>query len=59
MLSTPAVLDALEPQAAMLLERHLASAKEWFPHELIPYSRGRDFQPGETWSEAGRPRRSH
>jgi len=52
MLSTPDVLAALEPAAALLLERHLASAKEWFPHELVPYSRGRTFEPGESWSEA-------
>ena len=40
----------LEPVAGRLLERHLATTKEWFPHELVPYSRGRDFVPGEQWS---------
>jgi acyl-[acyl-carrier-protein] desaturase len=24
-------------------------AKEWFPHELVPYSRGKDFEPGRQW----------
>ena len=47
-----AVLAEIEPVAESLLERHLATAKEWFPHELVPYSRGRDFEPGWTWSEA-------
>jgi len=45
-----ALLDELEPTAAQLLERHLAQAREWFPHELVPYSRGRDFEPGYEWS---------
>lgn len=39
----------LEPTVGQLLERHLATTKEWFPHELVPYSRGRDFEPGGTW----------
>lgn len=36
-----------ETAAAGLLERHLARAKEWFPHELVPWGDGRDFTPGE------------
>jgi acyl-[acyl-carrier-protein] desaturase len=43
------VLVELEPTVDHLLERHLASAKEWFPHELVPWSAGRDFAPGEVW----------
>jgi acyl-[acyl-carrier-protein] desaturase len=43
------LLETLEPTAAKLLERHLGSTREWFPHELVPYSRGRDFVPGEEW----------
>lgn len=39
----------LEPVAERLLERHLATTKEWFPHELVPYSRGRDFVAGAAW----------
>jgi acyl-[acyl-carrier-protein] desaturase len=45
----PALLRELEPVAASLLDRHLASAKEWFPHELVPWSRGRDVADGEEW----------
>jgi acyl-[acyl-carrier-protein] desaturase len=33
----------LTPVVERLLERHLATAKEWFPHRLVPWSRGRDF----------------
>jgi acyl-[acyl-carrier-protein] desaturase len=44
-----ALLAELTPEASRLLDRHLASAKEWFPHELVPWSRGRDFSPDEEW----------
>jgi acyl-[acyl-carrier-protein] desaturase len=47
--SDAALLVDLEPIAAQHLERHLASAKEWFPHELVPWSRGVDFEPGYEW----------
>jgi acyl-[acyl-carrier-protein] desaturase len=50
-----ALLTELEPVAARLLDSHLASSKEWFPHELVPWSRGRDFEPGEVWSEDEAP----
>ncbi|HUW03388.1 MAG TPA: acyl-ACP desaturase [Acidimicrobiales bacterium] len=39
----------LEPTVETLLARHLTNAKEWFPHELVPWSRGRDFEVGEPW----------
>jgi acyl-[acyl-carrier-protein] desaturase len=50
-MNVDAFLVELEPVAATLLDRHLATTKEWFPHELVPYHRARDFQPGEQWSE--------
>ncbi len=51
MLSTDVrFLGDLEPEAERLLERHLASVKEWHPHTLVPYSRGRDFEPDYEWS---------
>ncbi len=46
----PPVLRALEPVAERLIERHLSTTKEWFPHEYVPWSRGRDFEAGESWS---------
>jgi acyl-[acyl-carrier-protein] desaturase len=42
-------LTDLAPVAERLLERHLSTAKEWFPHQLVPWGRGRDFEPGEEW----------
>jgi len=46
---TQDLIRELEPTVEQLLERHLATAKEWFPHELVPWSQGRDFVPGEEW----------
>jgi len=42
------VLDELAPVATQLMDRHLERAREWFPHEHIPWSRGRDFEEGEA-----------
>jgi acyl-[acyl-carrier-protein] desaturase len=44
-----ALITELESTVERLLDRHLAGAKEWFPHELVPWSRGRDFPAGEAW----------
>ncbi|MEX1343683.1 MAG: acyl-ACP desaturase [Candidatus Limnocylindrales bacterium] len=43
------LLIDLEPTAARLLDRHLKIAEEWFPHDYIPYSQGRDFDK-EPWT---------
>ena len=43
-----ALITELEPTVERLLDRHLARAKEWFPHELVPWSRGRDYRAGES-----------
>ena len=51
MLAGTPLLRDLEPVVEQLLERHLATSKEWFPHEHVPYSRGRDAVVGEQWSE--------
>ncbi|HEY9556626.1 MAG TPA: acyl-ACP desaturase [Acidimicrobiales bacterium] len=50
MMSHEAFLAELEPTAERLLDRHLTSAKEWFPHDLVPWSRGRDFEDDYEWS---------
>jgi acyl-[acyl-carrier-protein] desaturase len=50
-----AMLAELEPTVGKLVDRHLGRAKEWFPHELVPWSRGRDFEPEETWDPADYP----
>jgi acyl-[acyl-carrier-protein] desaturase len=44
------LLHELGPTVEQLLERHLATTREWFPHQHVPYGRGRDFDPGEAWS---------
>ena len=47
------LLRDLAPVAESLLERHVGAGKEWFPHELVPWSRGRDFEPGYEWDPNG------
>ena len=44
-----AFLADLETEAERLLERHLSSTKEWHPHTLVPWSRGRDFEADYEW----------
>jgi acyl-[acyl-carrier-protein] desaturase len=43
------LLAELAPVAERLYDRHHAAAKEWFPHELVPWTQGRDFLAGEAW----------
>lgn len=48
------LLHELEPVVAVELNRHEKMAKEWFPHEYIPWSEGRNFDGiygGEAWQE--------
>ena len=47
-----AVLVQLEAVVEENLERHLASADDWMPHEYVPWSEGRNFTllGGEPWS---------
>src|SRR3954465_2380734 len=46
------LLVELEPVVAENLDRHLAIAREWHPHDYIPWSEGRDFAflGGEDWA---------
>ena len=44
------LLRELEQVAAGLFARHRAATREWYPHEHVPYHRGRDFVAGETWA---------
>ncbi len=43
------ILAEIEPVAGRLLERHIGVAKEWFPHEMVPYDRGKNFESGAQW----------
>ena len=49
MLNTDTILRELAPDVERLLERHLATSKEWFPHEYVPYGRGKDPVAGQEW----------
>ncbi|HSP39341.1 MAG TPA: acyl-ACP desaturase [Frankiaceae bacterium] len=42
------LLRELEPTAERNLDRHLSMAKEWMPHDYVPWSSGRDFDT-EPW----------
>ncbi len=47
------MLLELEPIVEANLNRHLTMAKEWFPHEYVPWSDGRNFDGplnGDPWS---------
>jgi len=50
------VLRELEPAVEGMLERHLSTAQEWFPHEYVPWEQGRSFTD-EPW-EIGHSRLS-
>jgi acyl-[acyl-carrier-protein] desaturase len=51
------LLIELEPVVEANLNRHLAAAKPWMPHDYIPWSRGRDFAflGGENWQPEDSP----
>ncbi len=55
MTKTEGLLDELAPEARRLVDRHLANAREWFPHEMVPWSRGADFEPGKEWNPVEAP----
>lgn len=42
----------LEPAVAVEFERHIATQKNWYPHEYVPWSEGRTFAGplnGDAW----------
>ncbi|WP_330183594.1 acyl-ACP desaturase [Nocardia sp. NBC_01503] len=45
------LLTELEPVAAENVDRHLSLAKEWHPHDYVPWDEGRNFAAmgGEDW----------
>ncbi|MGF6887647.1 acyl-[acyl-carrier-protein] desaturase [Nocardia sp. GAS34] len=45
------ILRELEPVAEQNLERHLSMAKEWHPHDYVPWDDGRNFAAmgGQDW----------
>lgn len=50
-----ALLAELAPTVERLLDHHLSTSREWFPHELVPWGRGRDFDPDEPWNPSECP----
>jgi acyl-[acyl-carrier-protein] desaturase len=46
------LLHELEPVVAQNLDRHLGLAKEWHPHDYVPWSEGRNFAflGGDDWA---------
>ncbi|WP_030906004.1 acyl-ACP desaturase [Streptosporangium amethystogenes] len=49
------LLLELEPVVAGELDRHHTMAKEWFPHEYVPWSEGRNYDglfEGDAWDES-------
>ncbi len=53
MLTDLELLSELEQVAADEVNRHLAVAPEWHPHDYVPWDRGRNFSAmgGEDWAE--------
>ena len=52
-LSQTQMLQELEPVVEENLNRHLTMAKEWFPHEYVPWTEGRNYDgplDGEAWT---------
>jgi len=52
-MSQTQMLLELEPVVEENLNRHLTMAKEWFPHEYVPWTDGRNFDgplDGDAWT---------
>jgi len=48
----------LEPVVATEIERHLTMAREWFPHEYVPWAEGTNYDGiygGNAWDESQSP----
>jgi acyl-[acyl-carrier-protein] desaturase len=57
-LSQTEMLLELEQVVEQNLDRHLKVAKEWFPHEYVPWSDGRNFDGplnGDPWTHDDSP----
>ena len=42
------LLSELQPVVGSALDGHLRKAKEWFPHDFVPYEQGRNFR-SDPW----------
>ena len=43
------LLRELTASAETLMDRHLSASKSWYPHEIVPWTLGRNFEAGESW----------
>jgi acyl-[acyl-carrier-protein] desaturase len=53
-MEVPALND-LEPVVGKLLDRHLSSAREWFPHQLVPWERASETIRDQVWEDPHAP----
>ena len=49
--ATKDLLSQLQPIVGKALDRHTATATEWFPHEFVPFELGRNYEK-EPWQPA-------
>ena len=52
------LVRALDPVVATEIGRHLTTAKEWFPHEFVPWAEGTNYDgiyAGEAWDPSQSP----
>ena len=49
------LIPDLTPTLERLVERHLATTKEWFPHELVPWERADASTASREWDETRAP----
>ena len=50
-----ALLNELTEVAEKLTARHYETCKPWYPHEFVPWSMGRDFEPDFVWNADENP----
>src|SRR5262249_23534814 len=43
------VLKAIEPEVRVLLDNHRRQSRRWYPHEVVPWGEGRDFN-SQPWT---------
>ena len=50
------LLTELQPEAEANLNRHLSMAKDWHPHDYVPWDEGRNFASmgGVDWDPDSR-----
>lgn len=55
--TAPDMLEALRPVAERAFDEHLRQASDWYPHQYIPWSQGRDYDGvlgGDAWEPGQR-----